>query len=364
MPTSKSFARLLSVLATSAALAACSGASSSPSLAPGSSARAEGPKGLARTSIAIRPFAIHPDRAKTWVSPDIKNLPRLLFESDSARATVDIFALPSMKLKGTVTGFSRPQGECSDKNGNVWVTDSDSQQIVQLSRSGSVMNTLSDPSGYPVGCAIDPTTGNLAVMNIYDFSFSPGEVLIYANASGGPVAIANPNQNTYFLGGYDNSGNLFVDGQGSSSENFMLSECPAGGSSCSTIGISGGNINYPGMVQWYAPGGYLAVGDQSCGQYNDYGNQGSCIYAVSLSGSAGTITGTTDLSNPDGGAVCDLVQGVIAANATKYLAGGDYEYCRDSESSVDRWAYPAGGSPMNGNNDDVRGPTGAAISTK
>lgn len=129
-----------------------------------------------------------------------------------------------------------------------------------------------------------------------------------------------------------------------------------------TISISGGTIYFPGLVQWYTRGGYLAVGDQECG-----GGSGavSCIYWVNIAGSSGTIAGTTKLRTYAGTPVCDLAQGVIGNNGKRwYVAGGDWEHCGSLNSSVNRWRYEAGGAPTKYNDTTLTKPIGAAISTK
>jgi len=55
-----------------------------------------------------------PDRRKSWVSPDVKRAPRVLFVTDYALGDVDVFTLPTLALKGVLTGFNGPQGECTD----------------------------------------------------------------------------------------------------------------------------------------------------------------------------------------------------------------------------------------------------------
>ena len=141
-----------------------------------------------------------------------------------------------------------------------------------------------------------------------------------------------------------------------------LAELPAGSATTQTIALSGGTLHYPGMVQWYNAGNYLALGDQECN-----GSTESCVYWVSIAGSSGTITGTTNLNNSLGNPACDLNQGVIAANGKKYLAGPDYGNNCAELSSVYRWAYDAGGNPTNVYSNTTSGlvePLGAAISTK
>lgn len=326
---------------------------------------------------AVRPARVRLDRSKSWIAPDIARRPRKLFISDAATADVYIFSMPDLTLLATIAGFSEPQGMCSDTLGNVWVTDTGATEIVQLSRDGAVIGTLGDPDGYPVGCAVDPATGNLAVANLFNFTNRPfssgsGEVEIYVGpAHSGPTSLDNPDQYYYDFPAYQRGpstaakrgstiaqSNLFVDGENATGV-FMLSELTAGTTAFFTINISGGTIHVPGLVQWYRSGPYLAVGDQECG-----GVHAACIYQVAISGTTGTITGVTNLSNPGGGQVCDLVQGVIGAHGLRYVAGGDIGGCGTSGPTVDRWAYPAGGTPTNFNSTVVSEPIGAAISAK
>jgi hypothetical protein len=267
-----------------ALLAGCGSAGSQSQLGPsglgssGLNAAQPGTDLLSRLSdmstLAVKPGPPHPDHHRSWVSPDVRKARSLLFVSDFGTYDVYIYTLPGLVLKGTLTGFYAPDGECSDKDGNIWVTNSGTQQIFKLSRGGTILNTLN--TGFdPASCAVDPTTGNLAVTDLT--GNSAGEVLIYPNASGTPTVYTNPAQFYYDFDGYDSSGNLFVDGfafeePGGVNLNylpFILSELPKGGSSLETINITGcahvpqcGNIYYPGMVQWYGPGNYLAVGDQ------------------------------------------------------------------------------------------------------
>jgi hypothetical protein len=363
---SRPVARSLGVLTAGALLAGCNGAGSPSSGATGPSwmnaAQAPGTAPLdlfARAALTAQPPTNHRhDSRQSWMSAQAQRSVHLFFQADYGSDDVYVFSLPMMKLVGTLTGFDGPQGECSDASGNIWITNTLAKQILQYSHNGTRLKTLNDPSGYPVGCAVDLSNNKLAVTNIFNFSGS-GEVLVYANASGKPTALTNPDQYSYYFAGYGPSGDLYVSGR-NSKDIFMLSKCAAGGNSCSTIKLSGGTVYFPGFVQWYSTRKYLAVGDQLCGKTN-----AACVYWVEISGSKATIAGVTHLDNYEGGKVCDLTQGVIAAPDMKQVAGGDYEYCRYTASTSYRWAYDAGGKPMNYNNtagQDI--PSGAAISTK
>ena len=289
---------------------------------------------------------------KSWVAADIKQIPRLLFVSDN-NYDVYILRLPDLKWKGELTGFSEPQGMCADLSGNVWVANEADAKMTLLSHDGSHLRDLSDPDGDPSTCAIDPTTGDLAVVNtgIYGGSGSPGEILIFTAASGTPTAKTIPNFFYYNFGGYDNDGNLFAIGR-TSAHTTVLGVIPKGSSTGNDITITNGRINDPGFVQWYAPRNVLAVDDQECTHEST-----SCLYQLSISGSTGKIVRSTTFNYgrykyPK----CGFAQGEIAAYAQRYFIAP----C----NGIDRWPYPGGGAPINQNRDPQINAYAVAISGK
>jgi hypothetical protein len=196
---------------------------------------------------------VHRDTRKSHVSPkardtrkggclDCSSLPT------TARMTSMIFSLPAMALMGTLTGFDEPQGMCSDKAGNIWITNTGTLQIFQYSRTGTLLKTLSDTNGYPVGCAVNKPNGDLAVTNIIGYPSGDGTVDVYANATGTPTVYSSPSQTENFFDAYDSSGNLYVDGFGDSG--FSLSKLPNGSSTMSTIILAAELLAFPGGVNW------------------------------------------------------------------------------------------------------------------
>jgi hypothetical protein len=287
---------------------------------------------------------LSPQVSKNWV-----------FVSDPGTSQVYVYELPTLKLIQIVTGFTQPQGECADNKGDVWVTDGSGEVIYKLLHSGKMVGTLSDTSGVPEGCAWDPKTGNLAVMNLLGKSSQSGAVLVYHHATGVPNVYTNPKQYNYDFGGYDGSGNLFFDGR-TAQNKFILSELPVNASKAKTITVSGGRIYTPGMVQWDATTSQLVVGDQNCKNATV-----SCIYQLTIDMNAGTIRGQIELENGSGGQVCDLIQGVLWQ---KSVIGSDFDLCGSQASATYVWPYPAGGQPTAQNDRNDSEPFGAAVSSQ
>jgi hypothetical protein len=363
MIISRSAAYALGVVAAAALVAGCSGGTQSSALSPTSMTNAahQGASPLhmhgAQDAFITtkQPGKAHPDHQKSWVSPDVRKAkPRILFVSDSGTEDVYMYSLPAMKLKGTLTGFSEPQGMCSDTKGNVYVDNTGTDQVIELSREGTVLNTYTDPDGYPVGCAVDPATGNLAVADIFGF-YGAGQVLVFTSPTATPKVLSNPAQYFYYFIAYGPGSSIWVTGRNSYGT-YMVSGC--GASSCSTIPLSGGTIYFPGSVQWDGARSQWVLWDQLCGD-----TEAACSYPVSASGALGAAT---TYHNYNGGNVCDMVQATIGGNKFGFVGGSDYEYCGAASPSSGRWAYTAGGSPTNyaTYTDPYAIPDGAAVSSK
>ena len=362
MKTSRLASGALGVITAVAFLAGCGGLQPSSSFASSgaqsvaSGERALGPMGHHLvTYTSVRTPKIKPDHHKSWVSPDVKRAHRLLFISDDSSEDVYIFTMPAMQLKGTLTGFNGPQGMCSDKQGNIWVVNTGTAQGLKYSRTGHLLGSVADPSGTPVGCAVDPINGDLALSETLGSS-GAGGIEIYHNGSGSPTRYNNPSQYEYFFPTYDTDGNLYVDGLSYPTDAVMISELPSGKHRMRTVNYSGGTIRFPGGVNWDRVKRQLVVNDQECN-----GAYASCVYQLTVSAFNAKIVGSTPLNNFDGTA-CDVDQGTIAPFG-KYFAGPCITYAY-TVSSVDRWAYPSGGTPGNYNDSVVVEPIGSAISEK
>jgi hypothetical protein len=288
------------------------------------------------------------DRSPSWVAPDARNAPSLLYVSDLSGFTVRIYDFPSLKLVGKLTGFDEPQGLCSGAAGNIWVANTLGDQIIEFAHGGTKpIATLADPAGSPVGCAFDSKSGDLAVTNIEDTS-GPASVLVYRRARGTPLVYGNPAQSADYFAGYDSAGNLYVSGSGSK-QTYVLTVLPRGSNSLVPVKVTGATIYFPGTVAARARG--LILGDQSCKKHAT-----SCLYRAAVSGRTARVTGMVAL-----GGSCDVAQAWVGA---AQIAGGDDEAnCKYGHSTVDRWHYPAGGAPI-GSATGAAMPVGATVSQR
>jgi len=260
----------------------------------------------------------------------------LLYVTDVRAVTVYLY--PEGKLEGTLKGFYIAYGACVGKRGDIFIVDGGYFKIFEYAHGGTKrIATLNSSTADPNGCAIDPTTGNLAVASL-GFG-SDGSIEVYKNARGTPTLYRDSAFQEYWLCGYDNKGNLFVDGQ-DYENNFVFAELPRGSNTLKTLTLNQ-SIGWPGGVQW--DGKYVAVGDQNS----------PVIYQFSIKGSHGTKRGTTTMAS--GARFVDQYfidgQTLIAPNQL----GG-------STSDVLFYKYPTGGDATKIITKDVRAAHGVVVS--
>ena len=320
-------------LGFSAGIAALAGCGALPQ------AQADPPIGATGATRQNRAHLRDAAQDRTWMAPDAKN-DNLLYVSDLGSNDVYVYSYPRGALKGTLTGFKGAHGECVDKRGDVFITETRGQRILEYAHGGtSPIARLNDPGYYPLGCAIDSRTGNLAVTNDYTGT-GAGNVSIYKYAKGKPKGYTDSTIEFYSYCSYDNKGNLYFDGsdvQGA----FKFAELPVRSHTFTNITLNQ-TINEPGGVQW--DGNDVAVGDQGMGY------SGSTVYEFAISGNSGTLMGTTPLTGSAAVEQFWIQQ--------KRIVGGSHE---SGVGNVQYWHYPAGGSPTK-TIDGLVEPIGAIVS--
>lgn len=282
------------------------------------------------------------DRDRSWMAPDVP-AQDLLYVSDRGAGYVDVYTYPLGKRVGRLTGLTSPAGECVDEGGDIWITDTYSSEIFEYAHGGTrPIAALRDPQQYPVDCSVDPISGNLAVTNTENFSGGQGNVSIYARARGNPRTFSDSKLYYPFFLSYDDTGNLFVDGE-QADGSFQFGELREGRRAFATIALKK-NIELAGGVVW--DGKYIAIGDEKAGK----------IYRIA--GANGDILGTTKLAGSKSLAqfcIPKLGQGSKNPQGAK-VVGPDL-----IGANVMFWNYPGGGTATH----EIAGfdaPFGATIS--
>jgi hypothetical protein len=260
------------------------------------------------------------------MDPDAASKARLLYVTDPTDGDAYAISLPTGKLVGKLTGFNQPLGDCVDADGDVFIAVSQSAQVREYKHGAKqAFNVLSDSGYYPLGCAVDPSTGNLAVTNIIGNGngSDPGNVAVYKNARGAPSYYQDASIYQYGYCSYDSQGNLYIDGITPPSDNPQVAELPKGSKKFTNITLDqtlgGNNIS---SLLW--DGTALAVASQDS----------AVIYRFQISGSSGNEVGTTQLRGSSG------VGAFWIENATLYAPA-----YQSSVASVNVYPYPAGGKP-------------------
>jgi hypothetical protein len=230
---------------------------------------------------AIATDAARSNDGASWMAPDAATQD-LLYVSDVR--TVTVYSYPRGKYIGTLRHFYVATGMCVDNKGNVFVVDGGYYKIFEYAHGGTKrIATLQSPTKDPVGCSVDPTTGNLAVGSL-GFGSAP-TVAIWKNARGKSKTYQDSAFHQFYFCSYDDRGNLFVDGlTAPGSGHFGLAELPKGASHLTNIAVSQ-YISYPGGVEW--DGKHIAVGDQNR----------PVIYQLAIAQGHGTVVGTTHMGS-------------------------------------------------------------------
>jgi len=267
--------------------------------------------------------ALQAARERSWMLAAAQS-EDLLYVAESATNEVDVLAYPSGKAVGKLTGFDGLAFLCADKSGDVFIPNYGRHQILEYAHGGtSPIAKLKDGTETPYSCALDPTSGNLAVAN-YE-SYSQNDVAIYEHAKGSPH---NHSLDQAYFCTYDPKGNLFVEGVGRGSyPGIFLSRLPKGSRIFSSIALDV-TPAYPNGLQWVA--NYLAIGT---GTVAGPSTGDTYIYHVQIIDNVGRTIATTPLVETG------PTNGFYIAGSTAIVTGGV------PPTDTKLFAYPGGGAP-------------------
>jgi hypothetical protein len=239
-------------------------------------------------------IAVHADRSGSWMRPEAKG-EDLLYVADIVALEVFVFSYPQGKAVGALTGIAG--GECADKAGDVFITNSSASAVYEYAHGGTKPIKILSDSGYrPYGCAVDLVTGNLAVLSA-NFRHRNG-IAIYKDASGSPTLYRDRTILSYVSCTYDDAGNLFVDGFGPNEKpNYLreFAELPHGKNGFKNITLNEG-IKQIGPLLW--DGQHVTMG----GHRGGLGDPRQLIRRLEISGIHAKALGSTSLDNVVGGA--------------------------------------------------------------
>ena len=240
---------------------------------------------------------------------------------------VYVYTYPQGRLVGTLTGFATPRGTCADSAGDVFIVaysdgSTSSSTIYEYAHGGTnPIATLSDPD-VAVGCAVDPTSGNLAA--------SGNGVAIFKNASGNPKMYYSSEYSFYYCS-YDKRGSLYLMAiNGRYADQQVLVRLASGSSNFQQISLSpklytASNISP--TVQW--DGKHIAV-------TSDQDRRPVSLYRLRITGSSGVVISSATLNSPK-----NVYYGQMWIQE-KTIIGAGYGH-HDSDAFL--WSYPKGGVP-------------------
>ena len=284
----------------------------------------------------------------SWMNPATSG-ENLLYISDQALNVVDVFTYPRGTTAGVLQQMHDPAGICSDKAGDVWIVNAPNHVLKYAHGGKRPGSTIEDANALRFqACSVDPTTGDLAVTDA-GRAGQDGSVVVYRGGKGMPHRLRSSALTEVFFCAYDDRGNLFVDGL-DAGRTFHLVELPNGSQMLRTIKVDR-SVGFPGAVAW--DGKFLALGDRAY-----QGGHSPAIYQLAVSGSHGTVVGTSRL-----GSSCDLLGFTIPKlgsgrgnpQGTRVVAP---DVC---QNTVRFYNYPVSGSPTK-NLGDIQYPFGAAVS--
>lgn len=246
----------------------------------------------------------------------------LLYVGASNGSATYVLSYPTLQLVGKLKVHAT--GLCSDTKGNVYVTtwsaNPPSGAILKYSHAGT-KPVLRLNDGYrPVGCAVDPKTGDLAAADLGTLSGRETNIAIWNHGKGVPTLWGDASFEFFSFCGYDDHGNLFVDGV-DAANNVEFAEMPKNGT-LQNVSLNQA-IEAPGSVQW--DGAYVTVADAKAHK----------LYRFAIAGYTGTLEGSTALTGWQ-----------MAESAQTWITGSTIiaPYGRAAKG-IALWSYPNGGDP-------------------
>jgi hypothetical protein len=265
---------------------------------------------------------------------------------------IEMLSLPGYKAAGEIRGFKYVAGICADAAGNVWVTNyrNDAYVVDKFAHGGTQpIAELRAPKLYLLnGCAVDPVSGNLAVLAEDDYGNS--WVLIWAGAKGKPQQVHGLCCEAMYAS-YDNDENLYISGApGGDDWWFEFGELAKSGSEVVGVKLDKKTLE-PGAVQWDGTYVVVATSLYRRGRTMFRSRYTPRVYRLQVVGTRGRVAAVVKPDRLSGGGDPTGMLFTLYGNTVIGIAHND------GKRFLAAWAYPGGGpiTTMIARYSDVRG---------
>lgn len=231
---------------------------------------------------------------------------------------VHFYSYPQDVHVGDISGFGGTAGGlCSDRLGDVFVTEADRGQAYEFAHGGTtLLNTFSDVyvDFNPIECSVDLSTNTIAIASL-DSMFA----VVFPHATQSGVAYYDARA-VMSECAYDDNGNLFVGAVlNRNHQKKFIGELARGKKKYKNY-LLDARITHPGGIKF--DGEYITIENFAS----------NIVYRLRFSGSRAIIVGGTHLNG--------------TSYVQQYWIQGNTLIATDGDSTVHFWRYPEGGSPV------------------
>ncbi|HLY00997.1 MAG TPA: hypothetical protein VKR56_00720 [Candidatus Cybelea sp.] len=250
----------------------------------------------------------------SWMLPEAKGGDLLYVATGD---NVYVLSYPHGKFVGDL-GVSS-SGLCSNREGDVFIFSG--YGLLEYAHGGTKPIRTLHSGDIPLGCAVDPATNDLAVTQE---ASGAGEVAIFRHSRGTSTWYRDPDIYMYGLCGYDDRGNLFVDGSGSG--NF-IAELPKGSSTFANYAL-GKRYDVYGGIQW--DGRHMTLANPTTHQ----------VFRLRFGKQSLKVTGATHISGWQ-----NNYSGKFPY-IQAWIQDGTFIAQSSTLAEIGLWSYPAGGKAV------------------